>query len=594
MLLGYLEFIALLFLPGLAVVEVFNLGPELSLAERLGLAFGLSMAVDVLVLAVKTTLGRGIDTTTLGALLAVSLVAFVVPVALRRKAASFATLSRYDLYVLGLVVAQAVLVAVHFYKYPVFPQFQSVDFTQHVQITTDLQAGNISFLPGGVLYYGAHLLMGSLVALSGDLVLLATQYAMGILVALSPLLVFFAVDSITGSKRVGLVAAILYVFTGFVWFGSVFDAGLYANFYGILSILLLFALVPMVLKQPRSPGVWVALVLAVASGYMSHYSFVTVIPALVALPVALLLVERKVNLPSVAVAAVVLVPAAVAAAVMPGLVTLLLQFAQSSGGGNLPGDTSISGLFAGWPVLRYAVIEIADDSGALLALALAVAGAYLGIRSKNPVVWMLLVWLVALLAVAPFTEGAWRFSYMTLLPLLVFASIAFEALIPRPEERAMKQRSKLRYRTDWTRARYAAVGIIFLLLVVNSWSWQLLGDAASNGAANNQTQHGILDAMGWMNANTPQGSLVVSVTSDYFNFYQLLYNRPSGYAPLAAPSDVVAASGNSTSPTYVVLTRVGTVVLANASQNPFSLYPNDSRFQMVYNQSGVAIFKLKP
>ena len=55
MLLGYLEFVALLFLPGLAFMELFRVGGDLSFAERLGLAFGLSMAVDVLVLAFRTS-----------------------------------------------------------------------------------------------------------------------------------------------------------------------------------------------------------------------------------------------------------------------------------------------------------------------------------------------------------------------------------------------------------------------------------------------------------------------------------------------------------------------------------------------------------
>jgi hypothetical protein len=55
LLLGYLEFLALLFLPGVAFMELFRLGGEFSLAERLGLAFGLSMGLDVLVLAFRTS-----------------------------------------------------------------------------------------------------------------------------------------------------------------------------------------------------------------------------------------------------------------------------------------------------------------------------------------------------------------------------------------------------------------------------------------------------------------------------------------------------------------------------------------------------------
>jgi hypothetical protein len=600
LLFGYVEFVALLFLPGLAFMELFRVGADLSFAERLGLAFGLSMAVDVLALAFRTSgvlvgsqLMVGIFPATLELMLGASLVVFAAAVVLHRRVTFYVKPERYDLYVLGLVLAQALLVVAHFSKYPIFPQFSSVDFTSHVQITTDLQAGRITMFPGGILYYGAHLLMGSLVALSGDLVLAVTQYAMGILTVFSPLLVYLAVGSLTASRRVGLVATLLYVSTGFVWFGSVFDAGLYANFYGVLSILLLFALVPVVMKQPRNPGVWVALVLAVGSGYFSHYSYVTVIPALVALPIVLLVMERKVSLPAVAIPLVVVVPGAVAALLRPDLVTLLVQFVQASGGGNVLGDTAVSPYFAGWPVLRYIVVEVADDLGAIVTLLLAVLGVYVAARSKNPLVWMLIVWLLAILVVAPFSETAWRFSYMALVPVLMIAAVGFEWLVPKTEEKGMRQRSKMRARTDYTRYRLGLAGVVFLLLVVNSWSWQLLGDASSIASENNQTQNGVLAAMQWMNATTPRGSLVVSVTDSDYNYYQLLYNRESGYAPFATPDNVVAASAGSTEPTYVVMTKVGTVALTNASVNPFALYPNDTRFQLQYNQSGVLVYKLK-
>ncbi len=601
MLLGYLEFIGLLFLPGLAFIELFRLGGEYSFAERLGLAFGLSMAIDVLVLAFGTSglvVGSqqmvGISPGTLELILGASVLAFGAAVAISRKVTFFVKPATSDLVVLGLVVAQALLVLAHFSKYPIFPQFQSVDFTQHVQITADLQAGKIAMFPGGLLYYGVHLLMGSLVALSGDIVLQATQYAMGIMTAISPLIVFVAVNSLTQSKRVGVIATLLYVSTGFVWFGSVFDAGLYANFYGILSILLLFALISAVMKAPRSPGVWVALGLAILSGYLSHYSYVTVIPALVALPFAILLIEKKLNFASLAVLAAIVVPGAVGAALRPDLVGLLIQFVQAAGGGNVAGDTGLSQFLAGWPVLRYVVVEVTNDFASVVVLALVALGVYPALRGGSPSAWMLVAWLVALLAFAPLTETAWRFSYMALVPLLIVAAMGFDAIVPKADDGAFRQRSKMRVRRDFRRYRLGLLGVVFLLLVVNSWSWAILADAASNGAQNNETQRGVLKAMQWMNATTPPGSQVVSVTDSDYNYYQLLYGRQSGYAPLATPDEVAAASSVRTAQTYVVLTKVGTVTLPDPSQNPFNLYPNDTRFHLQYNDTGVLIYRLLP
>jgi len=83
LLVGYLEFVVLLFLPGMALIELFRLGGDFSLAGRLGLAFGLSMGLDVLVLTFRTSgllLGSqlmiGIFPVTLEIMLGASLVAF--------------------------------------------------------------------------------------------------------------------------------------------------------------------------------------------------------------------------------------------------------------------------------------------------------------------------------------------------------------------------------------------------------------------------------------------------------------------------------------------------------------------------------------
>jgi hypothetical protein len=147
-------------------------------------------------------------------------------------------------------------------------------------------------------------------------------------------------------------------------------------------------------------------------------------------------------------------------------------------------------------------------------------------------------------------------------------------------------------RRDDGRYRLGIVAVAFLLLVVNSWSWALVSDAASNAAQNNETQNGLLKAMAWLNSTSPSRSQVVSVTDNDFNYYGLLYVRPSGYAPLATPNDVVASTLGSSEPTYVVLTRVATLVLTDPSLNPFILYPNDTRFTLQYNSSGVLIYKL--
>ena len=153
----------------------------------------------------------------------------------------------------------------------------------------------------------------------------------------------------------------------------------------------------------------------------------------------------------------------------------------------------------------------------------------------------------------------------------------------------------MRFRRDTTRYRQGALAVLFLLLVVNSWSWNLVADAATDGGVTNETQQGILASMNWMNSSLPRQSNIVSATtSDYSYFYLLYPGRDAGYSPLVTPDEVVAASLGNASPVYVVLTKVGTLQVApSPDQNPFNLYPSDNRFQLAYNESGVLVYELR-
>ena len=271
----------------------------------------------------------------------------------------------------------------------------------------------------------------------------------------------------------------------------------------------------------------------------------------------------------------------------------MLQFLQAQGGGSITGDTSLSQFLAGVPVLRFIVIEVTNDVASILVLVLAAAGLYFVLRGRRPLAWAVVVWLLALLVVAPLSDAAWRFSYMALVPLVVIASYAVERMIPRPRTLAVK-RSKMRPGRETGRYRIGVLVILLLLLVVNSWSWLLVGDALTNGGATSEDQHGVMQSMQWMNSNLPQGSHVVSVTSfDYTYFLLLFPGRDAGYAPLAQPDEIATASSGSPVPTYVVVTKIATFSgSVDPSQNPFNLYPSDSRFHLLYNNTGVLIFRL--
>ncbi len=194
---GYALFLVFLFLPGFSILELFKIGRELSLVHKVTLAFGLSLSVEVLVLILRTShllvagvYLDGLYANTPLAIIGVSALVLAVSILLHRKFYFYSRPKRTDLLVLSIVLAQGVLVCLHFFAFPIFPEYESVDFGQHVGIVTSLQNAAFPSLPGGVLYYGVHLILVSLLSLTGGDPLIVTQYGMGILISLSNLMVY--------------------------------------------------------------------------------------------------------------------------------------------------------------------------------------------------------------------------------------------------------------------------------------------------------------------------------------------------------------------------------------------------------------------
>jgi len=168
-------------------------------------------------------------------------------------------------------------------------------------------------------------------------------------------------------------------------------------------------------------------------------------------------------------------------------------------------------------------------------------------------------------------------------------SLGFEALSPRADDRAY--------------SRGAAEGEAGLWAVshrphgVSSCCWSSTHGAGLSSptplltaAANSENAERVLKAMHWLTPPRLLGAKCL-ITSSAFNYYQLLYGRASGYAPLATPGEVVAsAAAARRRPTRPDEGR--DAHFTHRSQNPFMLYPKDSRFHLLYNDTGVVVYKL--
>jgi len=190
-LLGFILYLLEIFLPGLGFGELLHLWKkEDSILEKIGLAFGLGLSIDTIVLLIRTSnLGglKGIDAYTLYGIILAGLIALVLSFA-RQRNLRFPKPTRIDYFLIVLIVAQSLMLFLYFTKYPIFPEYQSQDYAIHVQLAQSLISGSTTSIPSGILYYGIHYQLASGLLFVGGEPLVTVRQTMAILVVLSPLL----------------------------------------------------------------------------------------------------------------------------------------------------------------------------------------------------------------------------------------------------------------------------------------------------------------------------------------------------------------------------------------------------------------------
>src|SRR3989441_11415071 len=278
----------MIFLPGFGLGELLKIWKEgETIAERVAWAFGIGLSFDTLVFMVRTSglqIGGvrliGMDFQTIYFILGVGLVALSAGLVLHRRLAFPTKVVRTDLLIGVMTLGLGLLLVLYFNKFPIFPEYQSPDYQVHVEIARALLSGTSTSIPSGVLYYGVHFQLASAILLVGGEPLVVVQRTMAILVMLSPVFIYQLSVKLFENQSAALLNVAIYAFSGTIWFGSVFNSGLYANFFGILiALFLLTSLVNV--TRPDAPRVtWAVFLLSTVAAYMSHYTEVTVFAAI--------------------------------------------------------------------------------------------------------------------------------------------------------------------------------------------------------------------------------------------------------------------------------------------------------------------------
>ncbi len=589
MFFGYLLYLVAIILPGLGVSLLLGVWRKDNLlVENLGYVVGLGLAVDTLVLFVGSsgvTIAsfqlRAVTLSKFYALLAIGVASLLASAIMRRNRITLPRPSLYDGLVLIFILIQAGVIFLFFTKYPIFPEYNSADFRGHVDIVQSLTSGGTSF-PGGLLYYGVHYQLALGVLLTGGIPLIVVQRIGAILAILGTPVVFLAGSRILASRQAGLISSFLYSLTGSIWFGSLFNTGLYPNFFGILASLFVLTLVADVVRDGAHLGRVLALVGAVGMLYLSHYSDVSIIPAVLAVPLTLFL-TRKFQSRSLLPPLTLIIPAGLAVALFPNLGALLSGFLANAGG-NVIGGTYLSGLLSPVPVIANMATINYYDFGFVLLLLFSVIFAWQVLKERDALRVAPFVWFLSIVLVAPLNSGAWRLSYVGLVPLLLMASGGLVLLLPKAQKKK---------RNPYKSSRGVLLGILLILLLAGSWGVTVVSDSETNTQLSAQAQQNVYNSILWLGDNA-HGSLL-SVSDSRFIYTPQLIGRGTYYNFLSTPAQAIPYA-RSVGASYIIVTQLVTASVPPVpSLFPWNNFPTASNgnLTLLYTNDDVRIYSVK-
>ena len=426
-----------------------------------------------------------------------------------------------------LEVLMGISLVVIFLKYPIFPAVLSGDFSQHMNTASVLARGVMPPFSSLVLYYGIEFYLALAVLGSPTVPLVSVRLAMGLLVLISPLIIYACVKQIFDSKAAIWTTAI-YALSGFLWFGMVFNSGLWPNFWGLLSSLMLVSAT--VYFSEKRAGVFSLLLFIVTLGnaLFSHYSI------LLAFPPLMLYLALKRNWLGFGI---LTAPLVVGFVLFPNLVFGLGAFVGASVG-NIPQPTFLASIML-LPTLSFMVAEISVNFlGDFAALAVLTLGGYFlwhNWKTRNPKMFIFSAWFLIILLIPVYSSNAWRFAFIGLMPLTVMAGWSLSKLRPTPFTPNKKVFLFL---------------CLFLTPVFGSWANSSFFVSSTDTSVVAAQQGYDLQAIDWMLAELPSNCDFLNATNcgiisaNDSNFQYLSYMDSRHYAPTFNGLGVYYAPGS--------------------------------------------------
>ncbi|MBM3898267.1 MAG: hypothetical protein FJ358_07090 [Thaumarchaeota archaeon] len=594
-MLELLPVAAVLLLPGFALAVATNNHQGRSLADVLGLSFGLSLVGLPLLLLLAYATFRTVSVVHLSLIL----VASAVVILFRVKSLREVRIGKEDVIALLVLALTAGIIGLFNSLSPIFPLSYSADFLLHLALSDEFLQGradlsSVSYPPG------VHFLIGAGVLLVGLEPFVAMQRIMAVVATLAPLLIYSTVYGVLHHRGTALVAALLYLPAGMWWYG-LFISGLYSNFYGSLVSLSVFLLLVEYVGGPSKLRMGL-LFLGGLALYLSHFTIVIFLVALwVMIPLAFFLARSRFKF-LVRGLIILTIPGAIVAAIRPDALSLILSIpGGSSVGGGITGAprTALASFLGGVSPFLQFLYFLQSEAFPFLALALVFATPLLVLKQRLSFwVFFFYVWFFAVWATAPSTGLAWRSAYYALLPLILVFAVGLKSIDSAVGQMKIKRvvrrhgvgvlKSTAPPRLLRNLVLVALIGVIF----ASSLLPLQLSDAFRNSEGFRQQNEGVYDAVKWIRSNTLPNASLLAVGDWRLSYAEHLTGRAVPFYTFVPPDNVtsLATAGGHR---FVIVSRTVVNERDGSVLNLYELYKAADGFTVVWENPAVVVFAFK-
>ena len=476
----------------------------------------------------------------------------------------------------------------------IFPGNPSGDFYVYTSIAYRFLGGEATVRDLFVMHPIIYPFLGSVLSLFQgftDNPILVTRLFMMILAFYSIPLIHQVSGRLYGAWA-GEVSIILTLLINTFWYIVVVVTGLYANFLGIILTLYLILLI-IRFRDSRHPILVPLLFIASATALLAHEStflfltglWLAAVYGLFKRDTQLMKIAIIVSSPLIFFLLFSLHDLNVIYIFLTEYVFKLRPF--TVGATRMEAIDPIADQIYQYSPFLSSIYRYVSASGLLVSIATMVVGAYLVYKrgdalSLVPWFWFLSIWIFTL-----FFLDIWRFSLLSMYPVCIFMGSVNRW--PRPLEDWLG-----RVASKPSSRKIIKIEVVILLILLVFASSPLFRMTLYSLATRNydySKQLNIYDSMVWIRENTPEDAIVISIGRWEYMYTSLIANRTFYGDFFKYPEELYPSIQGLVGDRDIYVVVWNRLLDLDNERPIVEYYREDSRFQVVYYNEEVTIFK---